>query len=93
MVQAAVVLMHTCAQYMVPAAIPAPLFSRPRPVQYLGCTPPTDTLGCLQDVHWSAGLFGYFATYALGVVQRACSLQQRRRGRCGAGRGPRLRAC
>jgi len=34
--------------------------------RYFGMTPPSDTLGCLQDVHWSAGLFGYFPTYALG---------------------------
>ena len=33
---------------------------------YLGVTPPSDTLGVLQDVHWSSGLIGYFATYALG---------------------------
>lgn len=33
---------------------------------YLGLTPPTDTLGVLQDVHWSSGLIGYFPTYALG---------------------------
>ncbi|MEQ8676924.1 MAG: carboxypeptidase M32 [Aggregatilineales bacterium] len=33
---------------------------------YLGIVPPTDTVGVLQDVHWSAGLIGYFATYALG---------------------------
>lgn len=35
---------------------------------YLGITPPNDTLGVLQDVHWSSGLIGYFATYALGNV-------------------------
>lgn len=34
--------------------------------QFFGITPPTDTLGVLQDVHWSAGLVGYFPTYALG---------------------------
>jgi len=34
--------------------------------KYLGITPPTDALGVLQDVHWSAGLFGYFPSYALG---------------------------
>ncbi len=34
--------------------------------QYLGITPKTDTEGCLQDVHWSAGLFGYFPTYLIG---------------------------
>jgi len=30
---------------------------------YLGCTPPDDAQGCLQDVHWSSGAFGYFPTY------------------------------
>jgi carboxypeptidase Taq len=34
--------------------------------EYLGITPPTDTLGCLQDVHWSRGSIGYFPTYAMG---------------------------
>ncbi len=33
---------------------------------YLGITPPTDTLGCLQDVHWSRGSVGYFPTYSMG---------------------------
>ena len=33
---------------------------------YFGVVPPTDTLGCLQDVHWSGGMLGYFPTYALG---------------------------
>jgi carboxypeptidase Taq len=33
---------------------------------YLGLTPPDDARGVLQDIHWSAGLFGYFATYTLG---------------------------
>ncbi|QFP77608.1 carboxypeptidase M32 [Deinococcus sp. AJ005] len=34
--------------------------------EYLGLTPPNDAQGVLQDVHWSAGLIGYFPTYALG---------------------------
>lgn len=34
--------------------------------QSLGIVPPDDALGVLQDVHWAAGLFGYFPTYALG---------------------------
>jgi carboxypeptidase Taq len=34
--------------------------------RYFGMTPPDDALGCLQDVHWSAGLIGYFPTYSLG---------------------------
>jgi carboxypeptidase Taq len=35
---------------------------------YLGITPPDDALGCLQDVHWSAGLIGYFPTYLIGTA-------------------------
>ena len=34
--------------------------------EYLGIVPPDDAHGCMQDVHWSAGLIGYFPTYALG---------------------------
>ena len=33
---------------------------------YLGIDVPDDARGCLQDVHWSCGLFGYFPTYTLG---------------------------
>lgn len=33
---------------------------------FFGIAPPDDALGVLQDVHWSAGLMGYFSTYALG---------------------------
>jgi carboxypeptidase Taq len=36
--------------------------------EYLGVTPADDAQGCLQDVHWSAGLFGYFPTYTLGAM-------------------------
>lgn len=32
----------------------------------LGLTVPDDRRGCLQDVHWSAGLVGYFPTYTFG---------------------------
>jgi len=31
--------------------------------------------GCLQDVHWSVGLFGYFPTYTLGNVYAGCLMQ------------------
>src|SRR5205085_5552171 len=34
--------------------------------QFLGITPDSDPHGMLQDVHWSAGLVGYFPTYSLG---------------------------
>jgi carboxypeptidase Taq len=36
--------------------------------QSLGVDVPDDAHGVLQDVHWSAGLFGYFPTYQLGNV-------------------------
>lgn len=36
-----------------------------------GITPKNDTEGCLQDIHWSAGLLGYFPTYALGNMYAA----------------------
>lgn len=36
--------------------------------QYLGMRPKKDSDGVLQDVHWSGGAFGYFATYTLGNV-------------------------
>jgi carboxypeptidase Taq len=34
--------------------------------EYLGVVPATDREGCMQDIHWSLGDFGYFPTYALG---------------------------
>lgn len=36
-----------------------------------GMTPPDDARGCLQDIHWSMGGLGYFATYALGNLNAA----------------------
>jgi carboxypeptidase Taq len=33
--------------------------------------PPTDTLGCLQDIHWPDGSWGYFPTYTLGALAAA----------------------
>ncbi|MEO0557810.1 MAG: carboxypeptidase M32 [Bacteroidota bacterium] len=34
----------------------------------LGITPPSNADGCLQDIHWSLGAFGYFPTYTLGTL-------------------------
>lgn len=45
----------------------------------LGIVPKNDAEGCLQDVHWSAGLFGYFPTYSLGNVYAAQLFQKARR--------------
>ena len=37
----------------------------------LGLTVKEDRLGCLQDIHWSMGAVGYFATYSLGNIYAA----------------------
>lgn len=39
--------------------------------EYLGVVPSTDSEGVMQDVHWSAGLVGYFPSYALGSAYSA----------------------
>ncbi|OFX10642.1 MAG: hypothetical protein A2516_07240 [Alphaproteobacteria bacterium RIFOXYD12_FULL_60_8] len=37
----------------------------------LGRVPPSDREGCLQDIHWYDGAFGYFPTYTLGAMTAA----------------------
>lgn len=49
--------------------------------QSLGLPVPDDARGCLQDVHWSAGLVGYFPTYTLGNLN-AAQLLARARADC-----------
>ncbi|MGH6933026.1 MAG: carboxypeptidase M32 [Dongiaceae bacterium] len=39
--------------------------------ELLGITPPTDREGCLQDIHWYDGAWGYFPTYTLGAMTAA----------------------
>lgn len=39
--------------------------------EYLGLRPENDTLGIMQDIHWSDASFGYFPTYALGSAYAA----------------------
>jgi len=39
--------------------------------EYFGIKVPSDSLGVLQDVHWSCGLIGYFPTYAIGNLYAA----------------------
>jgi carboxypeptidase Taq len=39
--------------------------------ELLGITPGHDGEGCLQDIHWAMGGFGYFPTYALGNLLAA----------------------
>ena len=40
-------------------------------VALLGIRPPNDRVGCLQDIHWPDGAFGYFPTYSLGAMAAA----------------------
>jgi carboxypeptidase Taq len=37
----------------------------------VGMRPGTDREGCLQDVHWPSGAFGYFPSYTLGAIAAA----------------------
>ncbi len=37
----------------------------------LGIVPPDDARGCLQDIHWYDGIFGYFPSYSLGAMAAA----------------------
>ncbi|MCR0983506.1 carboxypeptidase M32 [Roseomonas populi] len=44
----------------------------------LGITPPDDRRGCLQDIHWYDGAFGYFPSYTLGAMAAAQLMQTAR---------------
>lgn len=39
--------------------------------ELVGITPPDDRDGCMQDIHWMDGTFGYFPTYTLGAMTAA----------------------
>ena len=39
--------------------------------ELLGFTPADDGEGCLQDIHWFDGAFGYFPSYTLGAMAAA----------------------
>ena len=45
----------------------------------LGITPPDDASGCLQDIHWYDGAFGYFPSYTLGAMAAAQLMAAARR--------------
>ena len=45
----------------------------------LGIAPPDDARGCLQDIHWYDGLFGYFPSYTLGAMAAAQLMAAARR--------------
>lgn len=45
----------------------------------LGIAPDTDAEGCMQDIHWPDGAFGYFPTYTLGAMTAAQLMDAARR--------------
>ena len=49
--------------------------------EYFGLTPPSVADGCLQDIHWSLSIFGYFPTYQLGNLYAAQFFAAARRAR------------
>jgi carboxypeptidase Taq len=70
---------HIYIRYLIEKALVAgelevrdvPGFWNDRYEEYLGIRPAHDGEGCLQDVHWSYGSFGYFPTYSFGSFQAA----------------------
>jgi len=52
-----------------PAELPAAWSEGMR--ELLGIAPPDDAQGCLQDIHWPDGAWGYFPTYTLGALAAA----------------------
>lgn len=74
-----IMLRFELEQAMMSGDLPAeeiPLAWNKKVKEYLGIKVPSDAQGCLQDVHWSAGLIGYFPTYALGNMYAAQLFQQ-----------------
>ncbi|WP_191083181.1 carboxypeptidase M32 [Roseococcus microcysteis] len=49
----------------------------------LGITPPDDSRGCLQDIHWHDGAFGYFPSYTLGAMAAAQLMKAARKAEPG----------
>lgn len=42
---------------------------------YLGVTPETDGMGCMQDIHWPSGHLGYFPAYTNGAIIASMLMQ------------------
>lgn len=47
----------------------------------IGVTPPDDRQGCLQDIHWPGGAWGYFPTYTIGAMTAAQLFDAAKRAR------------
>lgn len=45
-----------------------PVYWNQKMYEYFGVIPPSNREGCLQDIHWSLGDFGYFPSYTNGAI-------------------------
>lgn len=54
---------------LAPADLPAAWNEAMRSL--IGIVPDSDRDGCLQDIHWYDGAWGYFPTYTLGAMTAA----------------------
>lgn len=53
--------------------------------EMFGLQVPDDAQGCLQDIHWSMGMFGYFPTYSLGNLNASQLMVAAKKGCSGMG--------
>ena len=64
-----IILRFEIEKQLIAGSLPVsevPEFWNSKMYELLGVKPRSDAEGCLQDIHWSLGEFGYFPTYALG---------------------------
>lgn len=69
-----VILRYELEKAMISGALDVALLPEAwnaRMEEKLGITPPDDAQGCMQDIHWPSGSFGYFPTYTLGAMMAA----------------------
>jgi carboxypeptidase Taq len=69
-----IILRYEMEQKLVAGELPVadlPAAWNARFAELFGMPVPDDARGCLQDTHWSLGLFGYFPTYTLGTLNAA----------------------
>ncbi|WP_341266651.1 carboxypeptidase M32 [Candidatus Phytoplasma fraxini] len=56
-----------------------PYYWNQKSQDYLGIKPRNFIEGCLQDIHWSQGYFGYFPSYAKGMIIAAMKMKKLKR--------------
>jgi len=52
-----------------------PVYWNNKMQEYLGITPKTDSDGCMQDIHWPSGAFGYFPAYTNGSIMASMLME------------------